>query len=104
MLSGWSSVGKDEAKSLMGPQERSKGGLVSRWRPEEFIFLPVVQVNWLTLQKPAKEILSEQTDTGFYSYFCCLMIVSFALSIFSWDSSYKIRCLVNHGTFTFKLL
>lgn len=79
----------------MGPEECSKGGLVSRWRPEEFIFLPVVLVNCLTLQKPAKEIQSEQTDTGFYSYFCCLMVVSFVWPIFSQDSSYKIRCLVN---------
>lgn len=44
MLSGWSSVRQDEAKNSTGPEKRSKGGLVSRWRPGEFIFLPVVQV------------------------------------------------------------
>lgn len=50
MLSGWSSVVDEEAKSLTGPGERSWGGLVRRWRPEEFIFLSVVQVNCLTPQ------------------------------------------------------
>lgn len=48
---------------LTGAEERSKGGLVSRWRPEELVFLPAVQVNRLTLPEPANKRENWQMGT-----------------------------------------